>query len=186
MRTALAMIALAAFAASPVAQALDVSSDCHALRLMQRLARIDPYMPANSLEMIKRQQQASCAAPGDAETILWATGEKAKYPGGTWLFPNGITALFPEGRLGYAKGLPAKLVDKDGGADWRYPNGAPARLKDGSWRLPDGSQATVPSLIAWACSRLSPSVCEERRADIASARGDEVDLSIIELAWLAK
>jgi hypothetical protein len=182
------VVAILVLTVSTSARTLQVagSSDCRALRLMERLARIDTYMPASSLEMIRKQQQVSCAAPSDTQVVLWSTGEKAKYPDGTWVFPNGITALFREGRFGYPKGTPAKLVEIGGTTTWRYPNGEPARLEDGSWRLPDGSFTTIPNLVAWACSRVSASVCEERRADISSARGDEADLSIIELAWLAK
>jgi hypothetical protein len=186
MLTAFVLLTFGVLASPRTAQAAEITSDCRALRLMKRLARIDAYMPPGLLEMIDKQRQASCAAAVTTETILWNTGVRAKYPDGTWVFPNGVTALFPEGRLGYPRGLPAKLVDKGAQVTWSYPNGVTARFADGTWRLPDGSYSTIPSLIAWACPRLATALCREGRTDIDSARGDERELSIIELAWLAR
>jgi hypothetical protein len=187
MRTVLAIVAFSLFAPSQTAQVPESLSDCRALRLIKRLARIDAYMPVGLLELIQKQEQSSCAARVPAETVLWSTGEKAKYADGTWHFPNGVTAIFPEGRLGYTRGTPAKLVDKAGGIDWRYPTGGVALVTDGTWRLPNGSYgAQILNVVAWACSRVSAEVCQERKADIDSAQGDEKTLAVMELAWLAK
>ena len=56
-----------------------------------------------------------------------------------------------------------------------------------AWRLPNGSYgAQIPNVVAWTCSRVSAEVCQERKADIDSADGDEKTLAVLELAWLAK
>ena len=183
MRTVLAVVAFSVFVPSQTSQVPESLSDCRALRLIERLARIDAYMPAAFLEMIQKQKQASCATPPAAQTTMWS----AKHPNGTWSFPNGETAIFPSGWLAYTRGTPAKLVDKGGGIDWRYPNGVMAKGTDDAWRLPNGSYgAQIPNLVAWACSKVPDGVCRERKADIDSSQGDEKDLAVIELAWLAR
>jgi hypothetical protein len=187
MRTVLTVVALSIFAPLATAQAPEVSSDCRAIRLIKRLARIDAYMPTGLLGTIVKQEQSSCSTSVAVETVLWSTGVKAKHADGTWHFPNGITAIFREGRLGYTRGTLAKVVQKDGAADWHYPNGVMAKATDGTWRLPNGSYgAQLPGLVALACSRVSAEVCRERRADIDSAQGDERDLAVIEFAWLTR
>lgn len=182
MRTVLAIVAFIIFAPSQPAQVPERLSDCRALRLMKRLAKIDAYMPAAQLQMIEKQEQAACAEP-PAGPVLWS----AKHSDGTWTFPNGETAISSSGWLAYTRGTPAKLVDKAGGIDWRYPTGGVALVTDGTWRLPNGSYgAQIPNVVAWACSKVSAQVCQERKADIESADGDEKTLAVMELAWLAK
>jgi hypothetical protein len=182
MRIGLAFVALIVFVSSQTAQPPESLSDCRALRIMKRLARIDAYMPAAFLEMIQKQEQATCAAQTTAPTTLW----NVKPSDGTWVFPNGETAISRSGWFFYTRGTRAKLVDKGGDIDWRYPDGVMAKATDGTWRLPNGSYgAQIPNLVAWACSKVSAEVCQERKADIDTVQGDEKTLAVIELAVLA-
>jgi hypothetical protein len=181
MRTVLAFMAFSVFVPSQNTQIADLS-DCNALRIMKRLARIDAYMPTAFLQMIQKQEQATCAAQTTVPAPLW----NMKPSDGTWVFPNGETAISRSGWLSYTRGTPAKLVDKGGGIDWRYPDGVMAKGTDDRWWLPNGSYgAQTPNLVAWACSKVSTEVCQERKADIDTAQGDEKTLAVIELAVLA-
>jgi hypothetical protein len=152
------------------------SSDCRDLRMMARLARVGG--PADLASMVGTQAEVTCSRGG--EVRRWANGNRAKVTSSSWRYPNNQIAKVG-GSWRYPNGKRAKASANS----WRYPDGKPAKVSQDRWRRPDGPSNNLDDLLKWACSKVGLDKCRVHLADFNSAEGDEKDMAVIELAWMA-
>jgi hypothetical protein len=151
-------------------------ADCRDLRMMTRLARVAG--PPDVASIVASQAELTCAVGGDVRK--WSNGKTARISSSSWRYPNGETA-----KVGttwrYPNGHTAKVTSNS----WRYPDNKAAKVTQHSWRRPDGASVNRDDLLTWACGRVGADNSRVHLADINGSTGDEQDMAVIELAWLA-
>lgn len=114
---------------------------------------------------------------GPSEPVKWLNGRRARCEDGRWLYPTGITAIWPDGTLKYPNATTARFP----GGDWKYPNACSALNSDGTWRTPRAFSATKAELAA-AVLRAAPG--KRGLLDrIRSLSGDAFVLPFLEVVW---